>query len=196
MCEKNAGKKRARAAPAFPMSSWGSVPRVVASCYCWCQQRCLSQQLPFSLLAPPCDFGCPPQHMVGHSTVSPTTLCPNTTAGLVFSCGTCRCLLPSKCPELHRMRCPFPWDIRLHTSLCSMGDTSGPGVHSTDPHGSKNQPHVSGLWANTCFLCLLCSPLAHRGAGAQVPKPRLTHSHCFINQHPALCTRTEHTHGG
>ena len=56
------------------------------------------------LLAPLCGFSCLPPHMVGHGTVSPTTCCPKATAGPVSSSGTCRCLLPSKCPELHRMR--------------------------------------------------------------------------------------------
>lgn len=91
--------------PLLSQRPQSSVPRVVASCYCWCQQRGLCQQPPFSLLAPLCDFSCLPQHTVGRGTVvSPTTLCPNMTAGQISSSGTCRCLLPSKYPELHRMR--------------------------------------------------------------------------------------------
>lgn len=34
---------------------------------------------------------------------------------------------------------PSPLGHQAHTFLCSMGDASGPGVHSTAPDGSKNR---------------------------------------------------------
>lgn len=147
-----AGKKRRRAlqsCPCFP-----SVLRAVCPVWLLLATAGASRDVcPSSLPSHcwlRCDFSCLPWHMVGHGTVSPTTLCPNMTAGPVSSSGTCQCLLPSKRPELHRMRgAPSP-GISGSTHP-SMGDASGPAVHSTDPHGSKNQPHISGVWANTCF---------------------------------------------
>lgn len=115
-----------RSAPAFPVSLEQCVP---CSCFFLLLTPAEVSVPAASLLraGPPAQLQLPSLSMVGHGTVSPVTLCPKTTAEPVSSSGSYRCLLPSACPELHRMRgapspgtsgstCPCaPWE--MHQTL-------------------------------------------------------------------------------
>lgn len=95
------------------------------------------------------------------------------------------------CEVTPRTEGALPLGHQAHTSPCLVGDALGPGVHSTERTSTTLQLrtlHICGAGANACFQCLLCSPRAYRGAGGQVPKPRLTRPHCKSAPSPAYHT--------